>query len=206
MKPGWEKYITNVLPVPDSDNLCPSADLVYRAFSFFEPQETRVVILGQDPYHTLGKASGLAFGYNKDYHGPVDSSLANIKKAVHETTGQILEDLTLESWARQGVLLLNTRLTTLAGKPLQHRTEWRDIMINFIDKFSRDQPNLTWLCWGNEAQEYYANHAFGAGSVWSTSHPCRFSAHRGFLTCDQFRVLSDNLGIAWGNKTKGDTK
>lgn len=196
MNTDWENYLTPLTPwtAEEESTLCPPVPLVYRAFDFFPPEKTRVVILGQDPYHTPGKASGLAFGYNRDYHGTVDSSMASIIKAVKDTTGQQVKDLSLESWARQGILLLNTRLTTLEGKPLVHQDRWDVVIAPFLAKFSADFPAVKWLLWGREAQQYYANHVVNGQAI-STSHPCKFSAHRGFLTCRQFAELDD---IRWG--------
>lgn len=196
---AWDKYITigkipYELALEDYTKICPPPELIYRAFSFFEPKDTKIVVLAQDPYHTPGKANGLAFGYNKSYEGPVDSSLYNIQVAVRRGTGLMVRDKSLESWAKQGVLLLNTRLTTMEGQPMAHAHLWADIIPRFIQSFSKDFPFVNWLLWGNQAKTY-RKYIVG-NKVIETSHPCRYSAHRGFNTCDQFQKLRDV--IRWG--------
>lgn len=117
---GQQLLIQEIADCEEKGTLCPEAKNIFKAFHMAPLSETKVVILGQDPYHTPGKASGLAFGYNKNYKGPLNSSLLNIMKEVAQDTGQAVTDYTLESWAKQGVLLINTRLTCEAGKPLSH--------------------------------------------------------------------------------------
>jgi uracil-DNA glycosylase len=157
------------------------------------PEDVRVVILGQDPYHTPGKANGLAFGYNESYTGPVDSSLYNIIEEI-ESSGypthhscnidgieifSALVDRSLESWARQGVLLLNTRLTVETGKPMSHAgIGWEPEITNVLRKIDElHGDKVVWLLWGAEAikSAEKAGVTTSRKNVIHTSHPCRFS-------------------------------
>jgi uracil DNA glycosylase len=81
----------------------PSTQDIFRCFHFFEPEETQVVLIGQDPYHGLGQATGLCFGVNENI--PIPPSLRNINKEMKSDLGRGLDDQTLEKWAKQGVLI-----------------------------------------------------------------------------------------------------
>lgn len=163
--------------------VCPDVNDVFRAFSFFEPQHTRVVILGQDPYHSVNtetgrviyKASGLSFGYHRDWQGSVDSSLQNILTEVSADEDACF-DTSLETWAEQGVLLLNTRLTVEAGKPMSHAGEfpgWNQPIAELIQALNKmHRRDLVWMCWGTEARKA-TNDVQGIRIC--TSHPCRYS-------------------------------
>lgn len=172
--------------------LCPPLPLVFRAIEELPPSQTRVVILGQDPYHTPGKASGLAFGYHHEYQGPIDSSLANILEEVRANTGgSVWTDETLEHWMHEGVLLLNTRLTTETGEPMAHAgLGWEGVVRDYL----RSLPEgLVYMLWGREARLYKSALPEGEKLVLETSHPCRYSAHLGFQGCGHFSRANEYL-------------
>lgn len=174
---------------------------LFRALSYFPPEETRVVILGQDPYHTRGKANGLAFGIHPAFEGPRNSSILNISLELKRSTGQQLTDWTLESWAKQGVLLLNTRLSVKEGSPLSHDgIGWEDLVYSLLREViqtTREKPVL-WLVWGTQALKSVGPLLLPATHpALFTSHPCSFSASRGFLGCGHFtHELASK--IIWG--------
>jgi uracil-DNA glycosylase len=189
----------------DKDKLCPPQPLIFRALDLVPPEDARVVILGQDPYHTPGKASGLAFGYHTDYKGPIDSSLKSIIDEVYRSTGQTVQDLSLEKWADQGVLLLNTRLTTLEGKPLAHADiGWSEFVLDIIDEINMQARPVVWLVWGAQAREFVRDVDNPKHLVLATSHPCRYSANKGFVGCDHFARCNEFLSnrreepVKWG--------
>lgn len=163
----------------------PPQERIYRALELLAPSDVRVVILGQDPYHTPGKASGLAFGYHPDYVGPVDSSLANILWEMGFIAGLPDSfDFSLEYLPPQGVLLLNSRLTVELGKPMSHAgiLGWEQVVTAILKLLrNRTDKELIWLLWGREAQRT----AQGAGidleaaNVICTSHPSKYSATNG---------------------------
>lgn len=187
-------------------DVCPSPDLVFRALELVAPLDVRVVILGQDPYHTHGKASGLAFGYHPNYTGHVDSSLENILTEV-EACSSTRPDNSLVGWANQGVLLLNTRLTVEAGKPMSHAGLGWETEIDKILRYLAQHTDTIFVGWGKEAQEAIDKaEPRGPDLYIATSHPCKFSAHRGFLGSRCFSRINDLLmdmdskPINWGVK------
>jgi uracil-DNA glycosylase len=186
--------------------LCPPAEYIFKAFHLNPLQDTRVVILGQDPYHTPGKANGLAFGFHSDYTGRVDSSLKNIIKEVKDDTGETVEDLTLESWAKQGVLLLNTRLTTETGQALAHKgMGWEREIAHFLERLGDSLSPHVYILWGREAQSYkkYINDDYNL--VLTGAHPSDLSARRGFFggkyfsACNEFLQQQGKGTVKWGS-------
>jgi uracil-DNA glycosylase len=184
-------------PLP---NIWPAYPLALRAFQL-RPCDIRVVILGQDPYPQPGKATGLAFSIPSGWP-KINSSIKNIIDEVYRDTGQLI-DPTLESWHAQGVFLINTRLTVESNKPMSHAgIGWepliKDVLI-YLD--SLDQP-IIFLAWGREAQKMLKDIA--RHPVLKTSHPCKFSAHRGFKGCGHFSAVNKYLlergsvPIQWG--------
>jgi uracil-DNA glycosylase len=203
----WEEGIT--LPSRKS------ADIL-RAFSFFPLEKTRVVILGQDPYHTIDeqgnpKAWGLSFGYNPDYIGPLNSSLANIIKEIGADPETF--DTSLASWARQGVLLLNTCLSVGMDKPLSHRNLGWQQVISGILKDLHDNTDCIYVAFGSEAQKVLKFVA--SDRLVATSHPCRFSYSRGkvpFRGSRWHELVNEKLKanksgpIEWTNRSAKSSK
>lgn len=180
-----------------------SPELTLRALTLFEPEETRVVILGQDPYHTPGKANGLAFGYHEDWSPRPDASFGAIITEVTRSTGQVIRDLTFESLARQGVLLLNTRLSVAPGIPLSHRAlGWEAVVEQILQTTRESSPEVLVAAWGVEAA-ITALSVFPPEQVLLASHPSPLSASRGprpFVGCDHPRILAERTGIQWGER------
>lgn len=180
----WESAYSN-----SEESVLPAPFDTMKAFKYFLPRETKVVILGQDPYHTPGKANGLAFGYHKDYHGGLDSSLENICKELgvisvgkeDGITSMYLDfDLSLEKWAQQGVLLLNTCLTVRAGTPLSHKhIGWQYNVLKVLQHLAEEYPEIIYLAWGAEAKKLLEKAGTDPHMIVSTSHPCRFSHNSG---------------------------
>ncbi len=169
----------------------PDRSLIFAAFEEVEPDEVRVIILGQDPYHSPGKARGVAFGYHPEYKGHPNSSMANIWA---ECRGTSQFDLTLRNWTAQGVLLLNTRLTVPHEQPMGHAgLGWEPLMTECLARICQyAQPVL--LAWGAEARRMAKRS--GAWTVIDTSHPCRYSASRGnkpFLGSKCFERVNELL-------------
>ena len=162
--------------------VCPAPADAFRVLQLVAPEEVRVVILGQDPYSTAGKASGIAFGYHRYYNGPIDSSMRNILDEldvldmVSELPPRRRADfLTLESWVNQGVLLLNTRLTVPIGTPLGHSDiGWQDAVKKLLTHIC-DSQSVVFLNWGVPAQALCPV-PYGSDFRIDTSHPSRYSA------------------------------
>lgn len=162
----------------------------FTGFKSLRPEQISVVILGQDPYPTRGKAVGRSFGLP---HGwpKINSSILNIKNRVEETQGGKL-DLTLESWQNQGVLCLNTRLTVIEGKPMSHAgIGWEKFVKSILVQLDSLPNPPVLLLWGAEAQKMA--HGLKNCPQLKTSHPCKFSAHRGFLKMNHFSETNEIL-------------
>lgn len=169
----------------------PSESQVFRALELTPLEKTKVVILGQDPYPTPGHAQGLAFSVEPNVR-PIPKSLQNIFKEIHENFGaSILQNGNLESWAKQGVLLLNTVLTVRSGEPKSHANRgWEKFTDVVITTLNNQDQGIVFILWGNDAKKKQIllnnpNHL-----VLSGVHPSPLSAHRGFFGCQHFKLAN----------------
>ena len=177
----------------------------FRALESLEPSATKVVILGQDPYHGPGQAQGLAFSVPDGFKRP--PSLRNILQEIEREFPEDHSTLVLESnllkndlsrWATQGVLLLNTCLTVEDGQPASHaRAGWETVTDALIAAVARDPSPKVFMLWGAHAQ---AKHALIAGQgdhlILMANHPSPLSARRPptpFVGCEHFRLANDWL-------------
>ena len=181
----------------------PERGKVFKAFELCSLESVRVIILGQDPYHD-GSATGLAFA--NDGVGRVSPSLRNVIQTVKNDYGAVHVNPNLESWAKQGVLLLNTALTVQKGMPGSHIDMWMPFTRDFITKLSLEKPHLVWVLWGKKAQEYGKHIMYKAAhTILSAPHPAAevYSGGKaGFFTCEHFKKINDKLKqpIDWGVK------
>lgn len=171
----------------------PRSDEWFRALELTAPQDVRVVILGQDPYHGPGQAHGLCFSVRPAVRIP--PSLGNIFKELGSDLGIPRPNHGfLEGWARQGVLLLNSVLTVEADRAASHAGKgWErltDAVIRIVNE--RDQP-VVFLLWGAYAQRKAAFVDPRRHLVLTAAHPSPLSAHKGFLGCRHFSQANDWL-------------
>lgn len=166
----------------------PEPQAIFRALALTPRDQTRVVILGQDPYHTPGRATGLAFSFPKET--PPRDSLRNILAELAADTGQSKADGDLTPWAQQGVLLLNTALTVPVGQANGHKSlGWQPLITEILQATAADGPRA-FLLWGNPAQKLCAALP-RAGHLFLTSpHPSPLSAHRGFFGSRPFSAVN----------------
>lgn len=158
----------------------PPRDLVFNAFNLTKPEDLKVVIIGQDPYHNPGQAMGLSFSVPRGE--PLPPSLLNIYKEIEGDLGVKMNfnngDLT--PWAKQGVLLLNAYLTVRENQPLSHKREEYDMFIadvmDYIDGL--DQP-IVFLLWGGFAKKFASYVHNPLHLVLTSVHPSPLSANRG---------------------------
>ena len=131
----------------------PPTSSIFKAFDECSFEDLKVVILGQDPYHTPGVANGLSFSANPDKRVP--PSLLNIYKEIsHEFKTPIPTSPDLTRWAKQGVLLLNATLTVREGLPGSHqKIGWEEFTNSVIKIISEKKNNLVFMLWGNFAQQ-----------------------------------------------------
>ena len=166
---------------------------IFNAFKLTPLDNVKVVILGQDPYHEAGQAHGLAFSTPDGR--PIPRSLKNIFKEINaEYDYPIPESGCLEKWAKQGVFLLNTVLTVEDGNANSHsKCGWQTFTDNVIKTLNgRSQP-IVFMLWGKQAEKKKELITNENHLVLVTSHPSPFSARRGFLGCNHFRLANEYL-------------
>ena len=173
----------------ESKEYTPSEEKIFRALEM-KVEDIKVCILGKDPYFQKGVATGLAFEVNKDSWNDesINTSLKNILKLIYKTyTGEIKDinyirkmiennkfkilapNLLFESWMKQGVLLLNSSLTTLVGNSGMHHKFWTPIIKELIEYISSKNNNITYLLWGNDAIIFEKN--ILNGNIVKHNHP-----------------------------------
>ncbi len=168
-----------------------------RALELTPPDAVRVVILGQDPYHGPGQAHGLAFSVPAGVRPP--PSLRNILRELADDLGGTRASGDLESWARQGVLLLNTVFTVEAGQPASHTGRgWEALSDAILARLSQSAAPMVFLLWGAHAQARRALVEAGGSqhAVLLANHPSPLSARRPpvpFLGCRHFSRANDWL-------------
>lgn len=176
----------------DKKEIFPPYDRIFYAFRETNYKDTRVVILGQDPYHGVGEANGLCFSVNRGIKMP--PSLKNIYKELYNDLGIERVDTDLSNWAKSGVLLLNSVLTVEKDKPASHKfIGWEEFTDNVIKKLNEKDEPVVFILWGNFAKgkmKYITN---SKHLVISSSHPSPFSVNQGFLGSKPFSRTNDFL-------------
>ncbi|QUJ77843.1 uracil-DNA glycosylase [Sulfitobacter albidus] len=196
--PGIEVALT-----ADPRPTLPPAPVVFHALERVTPDAVRVVILGQDPYHTSGKADGLAFSIPQGFGGRLDS-LGNIFKEIADDLGTPRSRTDLDDWADQGVLLLNTILTVPQGVAKGHAAlGWQALTAQILDRLA-DRPRA-YLLWGAPAQKAARDVDADTNLKIETAHPSPLSAYRGFLGARPFSRTNawlqsqGHAAINWGD-------
>ena len=187
--PFFQDDLPRITAQLDSEIL-PPANLTFKALEQCQPAQTKVVILGQDPYHTPGKADGLAFSIPNGFGGRLDS-LGNIFSEIEDDTGKKRHQTALTDWADQGVLLLNTALTVPPGKPKAHAKLGWSILVKQVLERLNDTPRA-FILWGAPA----AKHAMTLAPhhmVITSAHPSPLSAYRGFFGSRPFSKVNQWL-------------
>jgi uracil-DNA glycosylase len=202
--PEWSKLIEFVDGERENGTVYPPPDQMFRALALTPYDKVRVVILGQDPYHGKGQAHGLSFSVAQ---GKIPLSLRKILKELGRDPGVVPhQDGNLESWARQGVLLLNTVLTVRAGSPNSHRGNgWEAFTDAVIRAVNRKSERVVFLLWGAPAQKK-------KGLVTNPKHHVIIAAHpaaranaqnpligsRSFSRTNEALIEAKQQSIAWG--------
>ena len=162
---------------------------IFKAFELTYPEDTKVVILGQDPYHNYNQANGLSFSVNKKE--PLPPSLKNIFKEIENDLGiKNFEHGDLSYWAKQGVLLMNSSLTVEKGIPGSHlKLGWETFTDHIIRSFDK-KNNLVFMLWGNFASRKNEFIDKEKHLVLETSHPSPLSCYKGFIGCKHFSLCN----------------
>ena len=178
----------------------PPAKEIFNAFEKCPFSETKVVIIGQDPYHGEGQANGLCFSVSEGVRSP--PSLVNIFKELKADMGMdIPSSGNLERWANQGVLLLNATLTVRAASPGSHQNKgWEGFTDAVIRVVNDSKDNIVFILWGAYAQRKGEIIDRKKHLVIESAHPSPFAAHRGFFGSRPFSKANGYL------ETVGKTK
>ena len=170
----------------------PPKEKIFNALNLVPINKIKVVIIGQDPYHTLGQADGLAFSC---FNGTPQPSLTNIFKEISSDLGLVMSGNTnLMSWAKQGVLLLNTSLTVLQGQPASHsKIGWQTITKEIIKIVNKQNQPIVFMLWGNHAKTFMEDLNNPNHLVLTAPHPSPFSAYSGFFGCKHFSKCNSFL-------------
>lgn len=174
-------------------SVCPSGLYIFKAFDSCPVKKIKVVIIGQDPYHTKGVANGLAFSANKGQKVP--PSLQNIYKEINKEFGTpVSTSPDLTRWANQGVLLLNATLTVRQGLAGSHQGKgWETFTDAVIKKVSDKCDNLVFILWGAYAQKKNVLIDNTKHLILESPHPSPFSAERGFFGNGHFIKANEYL-------------
>lgn len=166
---------------------------VFAALHLTPYADTRVMILGQDPYHGPGQAHGLCFSVQRGVRVP--PSLANIHKELASDVGAAIPDHgNLEAWATQGVLLLNATLTVRAGQAGSHQGKgWESFTDEVIRTVSAKDDHVVFILWGGSARKKKSLIDAGRHTIIESPHPSPLSAHNGFFGSRPFSRTNDAL-------------
>lgn len=166
---------------------------IYEALELTPYEKVKVVILGQDPYHGVNQAHGLSFSVQPGVKIP--PSLNNIYKELQSDLGiSPVKHGNLVSWAKQGVLLLNTVLTVREGQAYSHRGKgWEILTDKIIEKLNEREKPIVFILWGKPAQEKMKMIDKSRHIILTSAHPSPLSAHRGFLGSKPFSKTNDAL-------------
>ena len=176
-----------------SAQVFPPGSKIFAAFDACPFDRVKVVILGQDPYHDVGQANGLAFSVNRGV--PLPRSLVNIFKEVSSDTGMAMSsDGDLSRWARQGVMLLNATLTVRAHSAGSHQGKgWEEFTDEVVMRLARDREHLVFILWGAYAAKKGAFIDRTRHLVLTSPHPSPLSASRGFFGNHHFTCANEYL-------------
>ena len=170
----------------------PPASRVFYALRETSYKDTKVVILGQDPYHGVGEANGLCFSVNEGIKMP--PSLNNIYKELYTDLGIKRTTTDLSDWARSGVLLLNSVLTVEKDKPASHKMiGWEEFTDSIIQKLNEKETPVVFILWGNFAKSKIKYITNPKHLVISSSHPSPFSVNYGFFGSRPFSKTNEFL-------------
>ena len=214
---SWLDYIdTNLLHTieqlleeeekEEEKKIFPPKNLIFNAFSHFQPEQTKVIIIGQDPYHKQGQAMGLSFSVPQNIKIP--PSLRNIFKELTNCSYQIdLFNGDLTRWAKQGVLLLNRALTVREASPNSHQKLWQDFTFNIIFLLLSKYSNIVVMLWGGNARSILKNinrNILDKHLILECNHPSPLSANRGgwfgqnhFIKANDYLNKNEKKSINW---------
>jgi len=207
LEPSWLSLLADIFETPwfaeikskivqerKQYTIYPPANLFFNAMDLCSVPNTKVVILGQDPYHGVGEAHGLSFSVPRGISIP--PSLQNIYKELELDLGiKPASHGNLESWAKQGVLLLNSSLSVRANQARSNfHVGWEQFTDSIIQRLSENKENLVFMLWGKDARNKKSLIAQNKNHlILEAPHPSPLSAHRGFIGCRHFSKANQFL-------------
>ncbi len=179
-KPYFKELLQFVTAEYEANDCFPHPDNIFKAFELSPFEETKVVIIGQDPYHGYGQAHGLCFSVQPNTKVP--PSLVNIFREIKDDLEKpVPAHGNLQHWAEQGVLMLNATLTVRAGQAGSHqRKGWEKFTDAVISILSEERENLVFLLWGTPAQKKGKKIDKNKHLVLTSGHPSPLAANRGY--------------------------
>jgi len=192
-KDYFKSIVDFVNKIYKEKTIFPPKSRILSALNFTDYNNVKVVILGQDPYHGVGEANGLAFSVNDGIKIP--PSLQNIYKELNTDLGIPIPNTgNLESWAKEGVLLLNTVLTVEKDKPASHKNiGWEIFTDSIIKKLNEKEEPVVFILWGNFAKSKKSLITNSRHLIIESSHPSPFSVHYGFFGSKPFSRTNEFL-------------
>ena len=192
-KPYFAELVDFVKSEYASQQVFPAARNIFRAFDKCPLENLKVVIIGQDPYHSDGQANGLCFSVDDGVDFP--PSLRNILKEVSEDTGTpIPSSGNLDRWAEQGVLMLNAVLTVRAHEAASHAGRgWEKFTDAVVRQVAEKKKGVVYMLWGSYAQKKGAMVDASQNLVLKAVHPSPLSVYRGFFGSRHFSKANDYL-------------
>ena len=178
----------------DHIKIFPPKKLIFNCFNFFNIKDTKVVILGQDPYIREGQAMGLSFSVPEGVKVP--PSLRNVIKEINRSLemDKSLKNGDLTEWAKQGVLLMNVALTVGEGKSGSHSKIWREFTYFVMKEINERCEGLVFLLWGNNAMDYESKIDTKKHYVLKSGHPSPLNRTNPFLGNNHFIKCNEILG------------
>jgi uracil-DNA glycosylase len=213
IEPGWKNILMNefnagyfkelkdfLIDEKKRYTIYPPGPCIFNAFNHTPFENVKVVLLGQDPYHGKDQAHGLCFSVPEGI--PKPPSLMNIFQELHDDLGiDIPKSGNLETWADQGVLLLNAILTVRAGQPGSHHNKgWERFTDAAITQLSIKREGIIFLLWGSYAQAKEILIDASRHFILKAAHPSPYSAGRGFFGCRHFSRTNELLRESGGDE------
>jgi uracil-DNA glycosylase len=203
---GWRIFFRQIIPsgclssiseiinndIKKKIEVYPPLHDVYAVFNLCRPEDIKVVIIGQDPYHTPGAAMGIAFGH-RNTRSKIQPSLKNIYKELQDDLG-IKIDTTkgdLSRWVEQGVFLINTALTVQENKAYSHAKEWKKFTKTLFEYLNDHHPMVI-VIWGTPAAKLATIFDDKHHKI-KSSHPSPLSAHISFFGSKPFSQINEKL-------------
>lgn len=181
-------------------NITPNYGDIFKAFTLCSREACKIVFLGQDPYPQKNVATGLLFA-NREETVNLSPSLEVIKEAAIDYTvphGTIVFDITMEDWARQGILLLNSALTCEIGKPGSHAMLWRPFISDLLQNLSNKETGLVYVLFGAQAQTFEPYINSSLNDIINAKHPAYYARIKQRMPSDVFKRINDIMVSRYG--------